>query len=555
VVLSKEFLDAIKGLNPGLSAAETAANVGAPTNTSNWLYSNSANPANHALASSLLTGSGGALMAHGSFAQKPTSQGQSVISRILDVLSRPLYAASDAAIGGANAAANHESILNQIGAAGAGVIHGLAGTQKNDWEAVLQQGKDINAHKATTGDTAGYQTGEGGSLNTGEKIAGLGLNIVADPLNAAKPIAWARKLGDATGAYHIPTMGQVARKAFSKNPVASDIVPATPVPSPPTPPASTLLNIDPNSLKNASSVSDILHQKIGEPTTVAAEHPHINIDPEALANGTLKTTAPHLTPEGIQAAQELHRASRDAFNAAAPKAIQLAVLGGKDARKATSEYLKGVPIAKDAARAIHANALNELKPTVASSLEHNQKWIAEAVKNGVDPQRAVQVVKDIQAGNEFKPVFEDAVKNSKVFKGANIPKTSELGKGAKNFTLGAPGAKLSRILAPTAQEVLNAVKAGNPLRDVNIQTIEQAKALNGIKRAGAAAKGLTPDEQAIANDAAEIARNKIHGTGGFAPTGSFNDLAQSSVWNTVRGRVANITKGGASNIRGLNERT
>lgn len=627
MVINKEFLDALKGMNPGLSAAEVAQNVGAPTNTSNWLYSTSANPANHALASSLLTGSGGALMAHGSFAQKPASQGQSVISRILDVLSRPLYAASDAAMESENALANHESLGSQLKGLGTGVIHGLSGTQKNTWNDVLQQGKDINAQKAATGDTAGYTAGEGGPLGTGEKIAGLGLNILADPLNAAKPVAWARDFGDAKGLYHIPTMGELAKKAFVKNPVPSDIVPATPIPSAPTPPASTLLNIDPNSLKGASSISDILHQKIGEPTLVAASHPHVNIDPEALANGTLKTTAPHLTPEGIQAAQELHQGQRAAFNAAWPQAKQLATLAGKSPEKAAAEYRKGIPLAKDAAKQIITNAVNELKPATAAAMEHNDKWIAEAVKNGVDPQRAVQVVKDVQAGSEFKPAFEDAVKNSQVFKGTKVSasataakaktpeefinnlrqknvqhyvdnfdnlnprelsrlkndtkfrneveaaragktnnevssqpgtkfiKASDLTKGAKNFTLGTPGAKLSRILAPTAQEVLDGVHPSNPARGANIQAIEQAKALNGIKRAGAAAKGLSADEQAIANDAAEVARHKIMGTGGFSQTGSFNDLAQSSVWNLVRGRVASITKGGASNVRGLNERT
>lgn len=563
MVINKEFLDALKGMNPGLSAAQTAASVGAPTNTSNWLYSGSANPANHALASSLLTGAGGALKAEGSFGPKPTSQGQSVISRILDVLSRPLYATADAAIEAQKAASNHgESWSNPLAGfgdalkgLGTGVVHGLSGTQKNTWADVLQQGKDINAQEKATGSPVGYQAGEGGPLSTGEKIAGLGLNIVADPLNAAKPISWARDFGDAKGLYHIPTMGELAKKAFTKNPVPNDILPAAPAVNVPTPPASTLLNIDPSQLNNASSISDILHQKIGEPIQVAVSHPHVNVDPEALANGTLKTTAPHLTPEGIQAAQALHQGQRAAFNSAASDAIKLAVLGGKGAEQATSEYLKGVPLAKDAARQIHANALTELKPTAASALEHNQKWIAEAVKNGIDPQRAIQVVKDVQNGDDFKSALGDAVQNSKVFKDAKIAKASELGKGAKYFTVNPNALRLSRILAPTAKEVLDGVSPSNPARAQNIKTIEQAKALNSIKRAGAASKGLSPDEQRIVDEVTQRARDKINGVGGFTPSGSYNDLAQSMVWNTIRSRVANITRGGAANIRGLNERT
>lgn len=572
MVINKEFLDALKGMDPGLSAAQAEANVGAPTNTSNWLYSNSTNPANHALATSLLTAPSGAFKSPGSFnASKPTSQGQSVISRILDVLSRPLYATADAAIGGANAQANHESVWNQIKSAGSGVVHGISGTEKNTWADALQQGKDINAQKAATGDTAGYQLGEGGSLNTGEKIAGLGLNIVADPLNAAKPLEWARDFGDAKGLYHIPTAGELAKKAFTKNPVPSEIVPPAPIETPPAPPTSTLLNVDPKSLTNANTIADVLHQKIGEPSAVTASHPHINIDPEALASGTLKTTAPHLTPEGISAAQDLYKSQVKDFAAQqqlpkfdstnpdfmkggryAPGGNDFQAL--QDSLNGSGKKL-GAPTTKTAALQIHSNALRDTAPTVKDALDQNQKWIAEAVKNGVDPQRAVQVVKDVQNGDDFKSALGDAVQNSKVFKGAKIPKASDLGKSAKNFTVDTNALRLSRILAPTAKEVMEGVSSGNPARAENIKSIEQAKALNGIKRAGAASKGLSPDEQQIVNDVAQRARDKINGTGGFTPSGSYNDLAQSMVWNTIRSKVASITKGGSSNIRGLNERT
>lgn len=554
MVINKDFLAALQGMNPGASAAQVASTTGAPSNANNWLYSGSQNQANHALANSLLTSAGGTLKAQGSFASKPTAQGQSVISRILDVLSRPLYATADAAIGGEAALANHQSIWNQIKGAGSGVVHGISGTEKNTWQDVLQQGKDINAQKKATGDTAGYQLGQGGSLNTGDKIGGLALNIIADPLNVAKPVSWARDFGNAKGLYHIPTMGELAKKAFVKNPVPNDIVPATPVASAPIPPASTLLNVDPKQLANASSVSDILHQKIGEPMSVAASHPHINIDPEALAGGTLKTTAPHLTSEGVQAAAALHQTQRATHYANAAGKIAQDVANGKDKFQATRDYLLSFPSAKAASQEVHSNALKEVVPGVQSSLEHNQKWIAEAVKNGVDPQRAIQVVKDIQNGDKFAPAFEDAVKQSKVFGNAKVLKSGELGKSGKGY---APSEafRLSRILNPTASEVMDSVHPSNPARAQNIQTIEQAKALNGIKRAGAASKGLSADDQSLVNEFTQKARDKINGVGGYSPSGGYNDLTQSMVWNGVRGRVASITRGGASNIRGLNERT
>lgn len=556
MALDPKFVQAITQFNAGLGHGQSNSNE--PSS----LYSIHANPANAALAHALLT-SGSAFGKDAPSPPKPSSHGPSVISRILDVLSRPLYATADAAYESQDAMSNNESFWDQFKGLGTGVVHGLSGTQKRTWNDVLQQGKDINAQNASSGENkgwleggrgAGYTPGQGGELSTGDKIAGFGLNVAADPLNAAKPIEWARQFGDAKGLYHIPTIGEVSQKAFKKNPVASEAVDAVSPPTVPPSPRSILLDINPKALAKASSVSDILAAKIGEPVKLSVSHPHINIDQEALGNGLLKTSSPHLSPEGIATAQEIHKTTRAAFNASAAGEIKKLQMAGMDPLRATQEYLKRLPNPKSSSQAVHANALNELKPAVEASLEHNKKWIAEAVKNGVDPQRALQVLKDVQKGDDFKATFEDAVKHSKAFGNARILKSGELGKSGKGYSA-SEAFRLSRILAPTAKEVLNAVDPANPASARNIKTIEQAKALNSIKRAGAAAKGLSKDEQAIANDATEIARHKIMGTGGFSPTGSLNDLAQSSVWNLIRGRVANITKGGASNIRGLNERT
>jgi len=484
------------------------------------------NPATNALAHSLLTGGIGDF--RGSYSPKPTQQGRSVISRILDVVSRPLYAAADAAYEAQhNASQAGESWSNPLagfGGAlkgiGTGVIHGLSGTEKRTWADVIQQGKDINAQKAATGSPAGYTPGQGGPLSTGDKIAGVALNIVADPLNAAKPIEWARGLGAP-----IPTIGDLSRKAFSRGgDIASEAENAAAIPSAPkaipaAPPSNPLLDINPQALKNAKSIPDILHTKIGSPVVVTAEHPHINIDQEALSNGNaLKAIS--LTDEGKNAAKGLH---------------SMMGIGGS---------------AQDAARAVANNALREIGPGVKAGLERNRNWIAEAVKNGVDPQRAVQVVKDVQNGADFKTAFEDAVKNSKPFTTARrIARSSEL-KGISD-----PHFKLSSILAPTAKEVLDSVHPQNPDAAANLAAIQQTKALNSIKRAGALSKPLNAAEQDIHDSVAGMARDRIAGVNGFKPTGSYNDLAQSMVWNTVRGRLAPITHGGASNVRAINQRT
>lgn len=484
------------------------------------------NPATTSLAHALLTNGIGDF--RGSYSPKASGQGKSVISRILDVASRPLYAVMDAAYEAQQNASQHgESWSNPFAGfgdalkgIGTGVVHGLSGTQKRTGADLIQQGKDINAQEKATGSPIGYTPGQGGSLSTGDKIAGVALDIAADPLNAAKPIQWARAAGAP-----IPTIGDLSRKAFSRGgDIASEAENAAAIPSATkaisaTPPSNPLLDINPQALKNAKSIPDLLHSKIGSPVIVAAQHPHVNIDQEALANGNaLKAIS--LTDEGKNAAKGLH---------------SMMGIGGS---------------ATDAARAIANNALTEIAPSIRTGLERNQKWIAEAVKNGVDPQRAIQVVKDVQNGADFKTAFEDAVKNSKPYTTARkIARSSDL-KGISD-----PHFKLSTILAPTAKEVLNSVHPENPNAAANLAAIQQAKALNGIKRAGAVSKPLNAAEQDIHDSVAGMARDRIAGVNGFKPTGSYNDLAQSMVWNTVRGRLAPITHGGASNVRAINQRT
>lgn len=488
------------------------------------------NPATNALAQHLLTGGIGDF--RGSYSPKPTQQGKSAISRILDVMSRPLYAAADAAYEAQhNASQQGESWSNPFAGfgdalkgLGTGVIHGLSGTEKRTWADVLQQGKDIHAQEKATGSPVNYTPGQGGPLSTGDKVAGVALNIIADPANAISPVGIARKAG-----ISIPTVADLSRKAFSRGgDIASEAESAAAIPNagtkpaptiPAAPPSNPLLDVNPQALKNAKSIPDLLHTKIGSPVVVAAEHPHVNIDQEALANGNaLKVTS--LTDAGKTAAKGLH---------------SMMGIGGS---------------AQDAARAVANNALKEIGPGVKAGLERNRNWIAEAVKNGVDPQRAVQVVKDVQNGADFKTAFEDAVRNSKPFSTARkIARSGDL-KGISD-----PHFKLSSILAPTAKEVLDSVHPQNPDAAANLAAIQQTKALNSIKRAGALSKPLNAAEQAIHDDVVQIAKNRIAGTNGFKPSGTYNDLAQSMVWNTVRGRLAGITHGGSANIRGINQRT
>lgn len=479
----------------------------------------SINPSTLALSHALLTN--GAADFRKSFdAPKPPSHaGPSVISRILDVMSRPLYAVADAAYESEDASANGGSIWDSIKGLGTGVVHGLSGTQKRTWADVIQQGKDINAQKDATGKGRGYQLGQGGELSTGDKIGAVGLNILADPSLTFSPLKTVRAFGEGSELYNLPTIGSLSKKAFSRGGVAGEAENAAENEAgqaiSPVVPRNTLLDISPKALANAKSIPDIVRSKIGEPVVVAASHPHINIDEPLLGEGRLRASS--LTDEGRNTARSLH-----------PELAKT----------------HGVISSRDVAHHVANNALADVMPGVRDAIEHNRKWISEAVKNGIDPERALQVVKDVQAGADFKTAFEDAVRNSKPFKAAKAISSGE--KKLKGLTN--PSFKLSAILAPTAGEILDH-EAANP------GAIARAKALNSIKRAGALSRPLNKAEQAIHDDVAEMARNRIAGKGGFKPSGAYNDLTQTMVWNTVRGRLAPITAGGAANVRAINERT
>src|SRR3569623_1086251 len=131
-------------------------------------------------------------------------QGKSVLNRFLDILSRPLYAAANAAYESEDASANHKGLAKELEGLGTGVLHGLSGTQKRTFADVLQQGKDINAHRAATGSSAGYQLGEGGNLGLGEKLAAVGLNIVGDPSLTFSPSKTLCAFGEGSELYKLP---------------------------------------------------------------------------------------------------------------------------------------------------------------------------------------------------------------------------------------------------------------------------------------------------------------------------------------------------------------
>ena len=511
------------------------------------------NPATDTIAHALLNGGFGNFRQQAP--QKPVHQGQSVVSRVLDIFSRPLYAAADAAIESENASANHQGFLNELKGLGTGVIHGLSGTEKNTWSDVLQQGKDINHHRATTGTSAGYQKGEGGNLSGNEKAGSLALNILADPSLAIMPVSIARAAG-----IKIPTLADISSRAFSKTPLAGEAVkaatneagPAIPavVPEPPKP---NLLNINPEALANAKSIPDIVHAKVGTPVVVNAAHPHINIDQNLLANeGRLKATS--LTDVGKLAAGDMRTQLMNEAKGAISSKLNEHLQNGVPFTRAkglisdfSRQTMGAASNSRNIANRVANDALGEIAPGVKAALEHNSKWVAEAIKNGVDPERALQVVKDVQAGADFKTAFEDAVRNSKALNGFS---NSKAVKGITD-----PHFKLSSVLAPTAHEVLRAVDPANPNAVANASQIAQIKALTALKRNGALSRPLNSSEQAIHDDVAQMARNRIAGTNGFKPTGAYNDLAQAMVWNTVRGRMPQITAAGASNIRAINERT
>jgi hypothetical protein len=466
-------------------------------------------------------------------------QGQSVISRILDVLSRGEYAMANMAYNEDEAKNQGKSNLDAFLHSLHGGISGIAGTEKHTWSDVGQLSRDENNQIQKTGSQLNTQFGQAGPPNTPEKILNFGANVAIDPMNLVSPIGAARKVGETTGLYKIPTVADLSKRVMNKNPGADVLDVAIP----PGPPRSTLLDINHKALSQAKSIPDLVEQKIGQPVTYAASHPHINLDETKLTNGILHPAS--LTEAGIQAAKDLHVAKRDAFNAESPAVIKADTQNGKDALQAMMDRRKAIPEMRKASGVeVAKNAIDSLQPEFNAAVEHNNNWIKSAVANGIDPKRAIQVVKDVQAGDDFKAAFADAVKNSKPFQGAKIAKTGEL---KKNFGKAETGVqRLSRILAPTAEEVTRAVRSGDPGAE---NAIRQARALNQVKRLGYLSKPLNGVERTIHDQMIPVAERAI------ADKGSYNDLAQSQIWNTVRGRIVPVTKGGAANIKGVNERT
>lgn len=106
---------------------------------------------------------------------KPSKGHPSIFSRVTDVLSRPLYASAGAVFEGAKKNKDGTKSLTgvDLGKALGGVVHGLSGTQKHTYGDVVNE-----VDKTTKGKTILH--------NKYVKIgAGLGLDLLADPLNAA----------------------------------------------------------------------------------------------------------------------------------------------------------------------------------------------------------------------------------------------------------------------------------------------------------------------------------------------------------------------------------
>ena len=479
-------------------------------------------------------------------------QGQSALNRFLDILSRPLYAAANAAYESEDASANHRGLLKELEGLGTGVVHGFSGTQKRTFADVLQQGKDINAHRKATGTSAGYQLGEGGNLGLGEKLGAIGLNIVGDPSLTLNPSKVVRAFGEGSELYKLPTIASLSKRAFTKMSPAAEAVAAANNEAGALP-ANVLLNINPKGLAKAKSIPDILRAKIGDPVAIPQPvHPHVEFNPEAIKNGELKPTK--LTPAGAKAASDLYKERLKIFNDAAPAAIAKATSTEEKIPryKALQDYLKQAPLPEESAKDIAQMATKTTGDTMRQAVARNRQWVSEAIKNGIDPQRALEVLRGFHAGEDLNTVLRDAIDNSKLFKGTKILKASDLA----NPKLIKPAFKLSSILAPTPGEVLDAVHPGNPNAALASQTIEAARHINAIKRTAALAQNLSSDDAAIRDYAVEKAIDAIHGRKGRKVAfGALNDIVQSHMWDNIRNRVVPLTRDGAANVREINGRT
>lgn len=453
--------------------------------------------------------------------------GPSVISRILDVLSRPLYAVGASAYEAAGAAANHKNLLDQFKALGSGAISGLEGKEKitpADW---IQQSHDIQAQKQKTGSSSGWQPGQGKGLNLAEKAAGFGLNLVSDPLNKIAPVGIARSIGEKTGLYTIPTVADISRKVLGATPAKQATNAAL------SEAGTNLGGIQIPHVASGTNAGNALGEsfksKFGEvpaPTDLTKlNHPLINTTVE---NGTIKSAG--LTPVGETTARNALTAHSDRMSQV------LARINEIKAAKLTKNNPEFTSLKKEFnagrknfypssfQKQVESHALGQLND-VKTARDFSQKaWVNKVVNEGVDRNAAQRIVNDVNSGRTFNEAVANSIKPS-----TKILKASELGAGEKGFQGLKPGFKLSSVLAPSVHEVLSAAEKSSPAGRI-------VSAPEAEMRNKALSMPLGPNAQRIKDEVKPLVIKGIAEKGG----GAFNSIPQSNMWNTIRIEVQKL---------------
>lgn len=116
-----------------------------------------------------------------------TSTHHGIFSRVMDVISRPMYAMAEGSKELAESVTSGKSLGSDLAALGHGALQGIEGKDKTDFTQVLQEAQDVRHAKsmgmsgADAVNWAKTHPGGSGQIGLGQKIGGFGLDVVGDP--------------------------------------------------------------------------------------------------------------------------------------------------------------------------------------------------------------------------------------------------------------------------------------------------------------------------------------------------------------------------------------
>ncbi len=348
----------------------------------------------------------------GSLTGKTNRGGPGVLSRILDVVSRPRYAVAEATRQLASTPDTGDNILEQTGDVLGGAISGLAGTKKTSWQdvikekvyqdnqAIFQPPKNPNDYKRLLPE---YK-GTAGAKQA--KVAGIAGDILLDPINLIGAGA-VRGVGRALGIKPKPSsLSEVPRMGGT---ASSNVLPVNPNVFPTPAPSSIPESISLPSLSQGAVTSNLFTPQVSPRVTIPNQtglgqtNAQIKANIQAIASAAGIREVPRLSkltkPQLVQVLEDIRKAQ---------------------GTKALGEITKGAPLPVPTSSALGENLVEQVAQT-GSKIDRP----AEVAKLVDDYERNV-----LSRPNQFpklgQPVKNNPAQQVNFFNNHIVPKVREL---------------------------------------------------------------------------------------------------------------------------------